>query len=100
MGLKPNDLASYRNHYNSMLNKCFIDTESTTTAGQSVLTLRNHFDVLEGKDYGTYIWRNPGDKKYWEVTPSKCEVVGPTGDAQTCSSNDEFSTLAKAYMEG
>ena len=100
-GFKDNDpLASYQNHYNVKLNKCFTVFTSTAIVGPTVTTVRTVFDAFEGKDYGNYISYNPGDKKYWEVFPSKCEVIQPSGEAQICRSDDEFSVLVKAYMEG
>lgn len=100
-GFKDNDpLASYQNHYNVKLNKCFAAFTSTAIVGRTVTTVRTVFDAFEGKDYGSYISHNPGDKKYWEVVPSKCEVIQPSGVAQACHSDDEFSVLAKVYMEG
>jgi hypothetical protein len=100
-GFKDNDpLASYQNHYNEKLNKCFAAFTSTAIVGRTATTVRTVFDAFEGKDYGSYISYNPGDKKYWEVVPSKCEVIQPSGAAQVCHSDGEFSVLAKVYLEG
>ena len=61
--------------------------------------MRTLYDVLENRDYGTYFWRNPGDKKFWEVAPSKCEVKHPSGEMMSCQSDEQFTVLAPQNME-
>lgn len=98
-GWTTKDLAGYENHYNARMNRCFVDYQSTTADKVSVLTDRQIMDVFENKTYGEFMTYNPGDKKYWELKPSKCEVrIG--ADLVKCDGEHQFSDLAKAYMEG
>lgn len=97
-GFNANDLASYQNHYNPQLKKCFIEMQNTTSQGKTVWTHRNVFDAVEGKEYGTYSWRADAVKKYWEVPPIICVVETPQGETQQCHSDDEFSKLVHIYM--
>ena len=97
-GFKATDGAGYENHYNTKLNKCFVDVQNTSTQAATVWTYRNVYDAFEGKPYGTYAWRTVGDKKYWEVAPVICEVTSPTGEKQLCHSDKEFAKLIKVYM--
>ena len=97
-GLKESEGAVYQNHYNSKLNKCFIETENHSASGKTLWTYRNVYDAFEGRQYGTYAWHTEGDKKYWEVAPTMCEVESLTGARQICHSDEEFSVLIKSYM--
>ena len=92
-------LAAYQNHFNTKMDRCFIDVTNTAVAGPVVVTVRNLFDAFEGREYGTYLWRNPGNKKYWEVEPSKCQVIQPSGEVTQCRSDEEFTSLSKIYMD-
>src|SRR5437762_3175471 len=96
-GYKPNNMASYLNHYNLKLNKCFMQVESYDSSRPKavIFTNRTVSDAFEGKVYGTYIWRTVEGKKYWEVPPLQCQVVLPSGEEQRCKSDDEFKDLIK-----
>lgn len=98
-GYAQSDLAWFENHYNSALGKCFVAVHNTSTANgipsSSILIV----DAYEGKVYGTYVWVNGKGQKYWEVSPSECNVVQASGEKKKCQSQDEFDKLAKAYME-
>jgi hypothetical protein len=101
LGYARKTIASYESHYNAGLNKCFIEVSSSDTQGSPGTIWRNRFvqDVFEGKQYGTYAWHTEEDKKYWEVAPSQCEVLLPSGEQQFCKSDDEFALLVRMYME-
>lgn len=94
------NVASYENHYNAKLNKCFIHVEHHAYTPGTIWTHRHVFDAFEGKVYGAYMWHTDKVKKYWEVPPIKCEVTLPSGEKKDCHSNDEFTELVKVYMEG
>jgi hypothetical protein len=92
-------LASYINHYNSKLNKCFIVIESSV--GDT--TTKFLSDAFEGDIYANYEWRVDKGKKYWEVPPSVCTVtIYSKQDPQDsspwfCHSSDEFDELINHF---
>jgi hypothetical protein len=107
MGFAKNDMAGFENHYNSQMNKCFVQVSSSkafkTDAKKSSSTLwtyRNVFDAFEGKEYGSFAWHDKEGKKYWEIPPFQCEVTLPSGEKKFCHSDDEFTDLVKVYMQG
>jgi hypothetical protein len=97
-GFKENDLATYQNHYNVQLNKCFIETDDTTLHGKAIWNNRNLYDAIEGKQYGAFAWRSDALKKNSEVPPVVCEVDSPQGQKQQCHSEEEYSKLVQFYM--
>jgi len=97
-GYKPSDMAGYESHYSVKYNKCFMITSNTKPTGKEVMTFMNLTDAIEGRDYGTYSWLSQPNKKYWEVKPFMCNVLMPTGERQSCESQDEFENLANTYM--
>ena len=99
-GWKPNDRANYVNHYSMRLNRCFIDMQSTSVDKDAFSTSRQILDVLENKEYGSYLTYNAGDKKYWEVKPLECEVRMENGDMVKCETDKQFSDMIRAFMEG
>jgi hypothetical protein len=99
IGYKSSDGAAYQNHYSARLNKCFIETDKTAAHEKTIWRWRNLFDAFEGKQYGTFAWRNQGEKKYWEVAPYICNAIAPNGETKQCASEDEFSSLIRTYME-
>jgi hypothetical protein len=102
LGYNKNQLAGYENHYNSQMNKCFIQVQNmdTKTSPGTIGTYRNVFDAFEGKEYGAYAWYTKKGKQYWEVPPFQCEVTLPSGEKKSCHSDGEFTELVKVYMEG
>jgi hypothetical protein len=93
--------ASFSNHYNQKLNKCFVQVESVDwkTAPGTVFTNKVLSDAFEGKVYAEYMWRSDKVKKYWEVPPLRCSVTLLSGEEKDCHSSDEFDRQVKAYME-
>jgi hypothetical protein len=94
-------MAGYQSHYDTRLNKCFIEVSNTDTqvSPGTIWTFRSVQDAFEGKQYGTYAWHTEKDKKYWEVAPFECEVLLPSGEQQFCTSDREFTMLIGIYME-
>jgi hypothetical protein len=82
--------ASFVNHYNEKLNKCFVEIASL---GPSSGTSKVVIDAYEGTDYGDYFWVPAKDKKWWEVPPIQCLVKLPSGERKVCTSSAEFSAL-------
>jgi hypothetical protein len=101
-GWEGNQWASFTNHYNEKLNKCFVEIENTdtkTSPGKIGVT-NTVSDAFEGKVYGQYIWISEKNKQYFEVPPFQCEVTLTSGEKKICRSSDEFDALIRNnYME-
>jgi len=93
--------ATFVNHYNTKVNKCFIQVDSTddkTAPGETFLGT-SISDAFEGKNYAQYDWKVDKTKKYWEVPPFYCKVTPLSGEPITCHSDGEFKQLIKQFME-
>lgn len=81
-----NMVASYENHYNRKLNKCFIIERSVTwskdTASLGPLVIMYLLDVQENKTYGEFLGQ------------MNCEV-----GVKKCSTEEGWKELARPYME-
>ncbi len=100
-GWEKQAMAGFTNHFNSKLNKCFmeiVNTDAKSSPG-TIITSKTLSDAFEGKVYGNYIWSTQKGKKYWEVPPLECDVALSTGEKKICHSSDEFDELIKVYME-
>ncbi len=100
-GWDKHEMAVVSNHYNTRLNRCFMqiqDTDAKTVRG-TIVTSRTVSDAFEGKIYASYIWSTQKNKKYWEVPPLECKVTLLSGEEKLCHSSDEFDELLKQYME-
>ena len=102
MSFQDRTLASFSNHYNVKLNRCFIETEQDIviypSAPDIIWTYKFVTDAYEGKDFGSYVWHTDKVKKYWEVPPVQCQVTLPSGEEKLCKSSDEFDDLIKVYI--
>lgn len=90
-------LATYSNHYNDKLQKCFMRIDTSTEESGADVTFETVMDAFESKGYAEFIWRvdhNSGDSK-----SMRCSAILPTGEAITCTSPEEFDALVKQYME-
>jgi hypothetical protein len=87
----------YQSHYNTKLNKCLIDVQSTRPMGEEFLTSVVLVDAFERRVYAVYtrtIARGEGI-----LPPTKCDLI-PTPQTQThCTSKDEFDAFVAKYME-
>jgi hypothetical protein len=93
----------YTNHYNSKLEKCFMELTVTSQMKSDPATgliTKSLSDAYEGKGYGGYSWRSVQGKKYWEVPPFQCEMCpdGTEASCQLCKSEAEFDAFAAKYM--
>ena len=84
-------IASYRNHYNGSLNKCFvlltyqsIPFKDKKARPSKQITL---YDINESKDYGFFFKFNDNG------SPTDCRVAG-----KSCRSEAEWETLIAPYM--
>lgn len=106
-GGEKKELASFLNHYDGTLKKCFVETQEegvskilrTKSGDMAPFSNRLVTDPFEGRIYATFRWTNREDKKYWDVPPSTCKVTFPTTqEDHTCKSEDEFKALvAEAF---
>jgi len=101
-GWKKEPMASFANHYNEKMNKCFILIQNTTPtkpADGTFFTGKILLDAFEGKAYGQYDWKSDKVKKYWEVAPFNCKGTLLSGEEKFCHSSDEFDKIVKLYMQ-
>jgi hypothetical protein len=98
-GWDKHPLASFTNHYNAGLNKCFIVLEDNSVSNGTSITNKFIEDAFEAKSYAEYMWLSEEGKKYWEVPPKRCLVTLPSGEVRVCHSSDEFDELIQVYMQ-
>jgi hypothetical protein len=89
--------ATFSDHFNTRMNRCFVRYEDDAMSNGKPSRQILIFDAFEQKVYGSYLWLNTGQKKYWEVKPFECKITGE-GDQETCDSEDAFNELTKQYM--
>ena len=95
------DSATFTNHYNQKLNKCFVEMYWEDVVGDTIWRYKVLSDAYEGKTYGEYSWHTEKDKKYWEVPPFTCFMYpdGKEVSLQTCDSEAQFDDFVRQYME-
>jgi hypothetical protein len=93
-GYKAKENADFVGHYNAALDRCFIQTQNTGVNGE--FFWRELFDAYSGEQYGQYGLQ----RKNREVPLIDCHVILPSGETQSCQSDDEFKKLARVYMGG
>ena len=95
--------ASFTNHYNGDLEKCFVLVESVvdskTFRGRTE-TSKDVYDAYERKPYAVFRWVSDPAKKYWEVPPTYCSVWTRPGVEKSCHSEHEWDELARPYTGG
>jgi hypothetical protein len=88
--------ASYRNHYNVKLNKCFY-LQSVTIypkdRTESVHEEQLLYDINENRAYGTFHLMFTYDKPFKD-TPDTCYLL-----ETPCRSRSEWELLIRPYME-
>jgi hypothetical protein len=87
--------ATYSNHYNLALNKCFMRIEnSIPDRSGTVYTSDRIVDAYEGKVYGELTWKL--DQKTGNAM--RCKASLPNGEEVQCTSPEEFDSLADQLM--
>jgi len=83
--------SDYQSHYNTKLNKCLMEIETTFFDGGHITTSVLLMDAFEQRVYASYVWASPN--------VNSCDLV-PTSQTQThCSSREEFDAFVAKYME-
>ena len=85
--------ASYENHFNSRLNRCFILVTVNTFVGAGFFHYKVLMDVIDAKTVAEY------DKKVspateYPVKPFVCDILD-----KYCQTDEEFDAFVKSYME-
>ena len=86
--------ATYSNHYNSSMNKCFMRIEnSIPDRSGAVFASDRIVDAYEGKVYGELTWRldEAGNAM-------RCKAILPSGEQVQCTSPEEFDSLVQQFM--
>jgi hypothetical protein len=94
--------ATFENHYNARMNKCFIAERSLSKSRSSDGTFfisRNLTDAFENKSYASYGWKSVKGETAAAVAPFVCYVTPPSGEQQKCHSEKEYDELARVYLE-
>ena len=78
------------------MNVCYIRVHSL--AGNPPLVTDVVYDAFGGRVYANYMWVNSQNKKYWEVSPSTCEIHIPGKPDETCKTDAEFDRLTETYF--
>lgn len=89
-------LTSYTSHYDPAVNVCYVRVNSfggTPLAVSAVV-----YDAFGGRVYATYIWINSQNKKYWEVSPTECDIDIPGKPEKKCATDTEFDELTEKYF--
>ncbi len=119
--------ASFTNHYNEKLDKCFVEIKSyfapsiddqinaflaedplrpgpATNAKffQTGIWQTRVYDAFERKNYAVYSWKamyewNGYATKKYSDIDTKCTVTLPSGETKICHSSTEFDALVKLY---
>jgi type II secretory pathway pseudopilin PulG len=86
--------ATYSNHYNSSMNKCFMRIEnSIPDRSGAVFASDRIVDAYEGTVYAELTW-----KLDEAGNAMRCEVTIPSGEEVQCTSPEEFDSLVEQYM--
>jgi hypothetical protein len=92
------DFASYENHYNRKLGKCFVFLRSQSAKQLSATSYGYLADAFENKDVGDfYIYT--ADYTKANAKPMSCQVTSLSGQRQQCETEAQFKALIRPYME-
>ena len=88
---------AYTSHYDPTVNVCYIRVNSTS-AKKFPIVADVVYDAFGGRIYANYMWINSQNKKFWEVSPSTCEIHIPGKPVEKCNSAEEFNKLTEKYF--
>ncbi len=87
-------LSKFSDHYNPIINQCFLFIESTQTIGDDTSVFKTLINVTQSKQYGMWAKLGEGDD-----APVRCTVTMPSGDEEPCGNETQFRMLIKRYMQ-
>jgi hypothetical protein len=102
--LKDNPWASFTDHFNKSLGKCFVEIQvlSDPKSDPGHITKSRYMsDAYEGKEYADYVWQGETGKNYGKGPPAFCWMI-PDGDQaqrRDCKSEAEFDDFVSIYMK-
>ena len=102
--LKDNPFASFTNHFNKGLGKCFVEIQLVFNPKGDlghVTNSKDMSDAYEGKEYADYHWYGETGKNYGQGPPSICWMM-PDGDEasrRNCKNEAEFDAFVSMYMK-
>jgi hypothetical protein len=88
---------TYTSHYDPTVNVCYIRVHSISAEKFPMVT-DVVYDAFGGRVYANYMWINSQNKKYWEVSPSTCELHIPGKPDEKCKTDAEFDALTEKYF--
>jgi len=93
------DMASYTDHYNSALNKCFVFVQDTDykTNPKGVSDSETLYDAFELQVYGSYFALTYYDDSKPPAMPI-CTFTAPDGKQTFCHSRQDFRNGVEYYM--
>jgi hypothetical protein len=91
--------SDYQTHYNTKLQKCLMLIEATRMLGNQSSTSAILTDAYERRIYASYLWISRENTKYWEVSPTNCELVLSLRQKKYCTTREEFDAFVADYME-
>lgn len=89
-------IGSYTSHYDPTVNVCYVRVHSI--GGKNPMVADVVYDAFGGRVYANYMWINSQNKKYWEVSPSQCEIDIPGRPDEKCATSAEFDQLTEKYF--
>jgi hypothetical protein len=98
-GWQGDNYASYSDHYNSALGKCFILIENTDlkTNPNGEYKSESLYDAFELRDYGDYL-----ELTYYDLTKApvlgECMITQPDGTQASCQTEGEFKKAVEYFM--
>jgi len=87
---------SYTSHYDPAVNVCYVRVHTFGANPPSVTDVV--YDAFGGRVFASYIWVNGQNKKFWEVSPSECDIEIPGKPEEKCTSDTEFDELTDKYF--
>ena len=89
-----NSGASYENHFNHRLDKCFILVKSMNSVGSTRNFSKTLLDVNDGKDLALWNKQVPSGVGDYAIKPDLCDIL----DKQ-CQTDEEFDAFVKFCLE-
>lgn len=67
LGWEKEPMASFSNHYNAKMNRCFMLIQTTSVSGGNVVENRHLSDAFDRKELGEYMRSTADGKKFWKL---------------------------------